>query len=278
MPTRGRMAKRRPTKVGARFGRRALGIDCPLATYDEISSLSDFFGVLDGIVTPKADAYWFRGHPAKKYELVPSALRYDTVQKRDCAVGVLQEFRRLTELRIKPGASPADRLQWCQIAQHHGLPTRLLDWTANVAVALYFACCKDPDDDGLVVLMNPIDLNRLSIGESRVLEPALDAAQIVRIVELDGRIDTSPQATPNIAIHPVYNTERLQLQRGAFTLHGSRKFDIDKAQAPSLVCIPILREHKQRLIDQLGGIGVDEMSIFPEPEHVCNHLRRKHQL
>jgi len=64
------------------------------------------------------------------------------------------------------------------------------------------------------------------------------------------------------------------MQQGAFTLHGSRKFDLDRRQASSLLYVPILREHKSSLLNELERIGIGEMFIFPEPEHVCAHLRR----
>lgn len=44
---------------------------------------------------------------------------------------------------------------------------------------------------------------------------------------------------------------------------------------PSLVGVPILSEHKNKLRKELQRIGVDEMTLFPELEHSCAHLKRR---
>jgi hypothetical protein len=64
------------------------------------------------------------------------------------------------------------------------------------------------------------------------------------------------------------------LQRGTFTLHGSRRFALDESQAPGLMYVPILKDDKPQLLSDLERIGIGEMSLFPETEHVCNHLKR----
>ena len=41
------------------------------------------------------------------------------------------------------------------VAQHHGFPTRLLDWTVNPLIALYFACSGEEDEDGCLYAVDP---------------------------------------------------------------------------------------------------------------------------
>jgi hypothetical protein len=140
-------------------------------------------------------------------------------------------------------------------------------------VALFFTCCSHDKEDGLVVILDPDQLNQsLDATRPRVFDANRDAEAIAPYFLLDGKKKRA--GLPTIAINPTWNTERIALQQGAFTLHGSRKFDLDTSQAPSLMYLPILKEYKSRLLGELQRVGVGEMFIFPEPEHVCNHLKR----
>jgi hypothetical protein len=246
---------------------------CPRVS-QKISSLADYFAVISSTVSGE-DMFWFRGHSEVSHTLVPSSLRMSKIGDRLKAYELMAEFKRVAvhKLERPPVAgSPAEDMEWAQIAQHYGLPTRLLDWTESATTALYFACEKTLSEDGIVFLINPAALNRWSFRDEKlgILDPRAHRQIINKY--LTAKPTEFKRAQQPVAVNPVWNTERLIVQRGKFTLHG-RKFGLNK-NVPTLLGIPILKEAKQQLRSELQRIGVDEMTLYPELEHSCNHLKR----
>jgi len=234
-----------------------------------IRSLADYVGVLGGMLG-SANTYWFRGHSQAGWSLTPVALRPKSIKGRDVALSLISDFKRIAEAKLPRLPGPRDEYKWAQVAQHYGLPTRLLDWTESATTALYFACLK-PAEDAIVFVINPTELNSLGeLAQARILDPQTDQKLILRSLKWGAREGKSGGYP--LAVHPVWGSERIIAQRGTFTLHGSM-FSLDKLEVSSLVAVPIFREHKSRLRSELRRVGVDEMTLFPELEHSCRHLK-----
>lgn len=239
-----------------------------------ITSLADYLAVLSD-ATRSEDVFWFRGHEDVMYSLTPSALRYPLSGDRQKALELMSHFKRIADIKLPRPPSEDRELEWSLIAQHYGLLTRLLDWTESATTALYFACL-DATKDGIVYVLNPVALNRLSYpNKPRILDPHLDSAAILAYLRM------GPKATRSgrypLAINPVWNSDRLMLQKGVFTLHG-RRFSLDSDARYTMAAIPVLKESKLKLMSELQRIGVDELTLFPELEHSCAHLIRMAKL
>src|SRR6266581_4758735 len=96
---------------------------------------------------------WFRGHSKSEYKLVPTIGRLTRYGGRSKTFNVATERALLHRFRRRafPHDGRVDQAGYALfLARHHGLPTRLLDWTANVLYALYFACMEYGNHDGHV--------------------------------------------------------------------------------------------------------------------------------
>lgn len=104
----------------------------------EITSWSDleaFFGDLDGGL----NRWCFRGHRCSEWPLLSSFDRAILTDRHRVERFLIHEFQRTAHHSLRSLPDKEDTLTWLSIMQHHGTPTRLLDFTLSPYVALYFS-------------------------------------------------------------------------------------------------------------------------------------------
>lgn len=109
---------------------------------------------------------WFRGEPANTATpLVPKLFRTSGHEENR----LLQHFRMKSPALGAGTIPPREHTdQWLFLARHVGLPTRLLDWSEGLLVALHFALYdytgkpRSKEDGATIWMLDPVELNRQS--------------------------------------------------------------------------------------------------------------------
>lgn len=248
----------------------------------------------------------YRGHSDhKKYKLLPGIFRekeispgHITTEYSQLEYNILSDF--ISEAcRFVKDISVEDVPAWLEIAQHFGVPTRLLDFTENPLVALYFACIGSPEADAAVWIINESVYNKKFFSEGPLIL-AIKSKQMVskivseEIVYLDYQVQhyNNPNYIQWPWIYkPHYREERMNLQSSIFMIWGanrnpltnlinSHEFMVDKDvtnQEYGIICsIDIPANMKHELIEQLNLCGINEKFIYPGIDGIGRYINRKY--
>lgn len=275
----------------------------PESDSSSISSIRTLFERLENELEEDMNYHiFYRGQSDKNFELVPSIYREEYLIQNENRI-----FRDII------AQSPAD-FKGCTSTfeklikmQHYSLPTRLLDITTNPLVALYFACENDAvdgklfrfevqtsdikyfDSDAVSVVSNiakrPIDF---SIEEFRDLD-CVDFNAESDIIYLLHEIKYEKPHFQNVidskdiesvfCVKPMLDNPRIIRQSGAFFLYGIN----GNKSKPALFNFDykvyiINKAHKQKIRKQLEALCIDKSTLFPEVEHVAEHIKDKYHI
>lgn len=201
-------------------------------------------------------AFLFRGQ-ADKSPIVPKigrrAYNYDRARERELHNAFVRAARPFLPM---PLSSP---WEWLALAQHHGAPTRLADWSTSPLVAAWFAVTSYPEATDAAIFALDLagaDIETLDITTGRSASGARfdDPFAITKDVYL---IETAPVSA------------RITTQRGIFTLHGDPTKALN-VPAGDIFDIPksLRSDFQGRLLD----LGIDASHIYPDLDGLCKTL------
>ncbi len=234
----------------------------------------------------KKDTLLFRGQPDMNKRLIPSLGR-----EAACGKALISEERSMIEMAkyklptvFRRDLEPIELLA---LLQHHGIPTRLLDVSANALVGLYFACHGKPeseDKDGEVIVFksSEIDINRYKM-VNRICA-TYEKADHFEQSELKDLYLNSEE--PIFVYAPSYSL-RQNIQSGRYILFANRVVEeageykmIDEIapiskESDSILCRIIVPSGlKEEIRRDLRLLGISKELLFLDnADMVCNEIR-----
>jgi FRG domain len=229
---------------------------------------------------------WYRGHEDNTYRLWPGVYRDDfTNAAGRVGWGTLEDSRlfREREMLSEFRTSGATLLNTNHIvdiyfiAQHYGMPTRLLDWTTNPLAALYFAVCNQyKSGDADLFMMDADKLlpapptpkpKKFPMGIVTMWHPYLTDA-VGESFWHPPKVQRQPLILP---IRPDNRPGRIGQQSSCFTLH----MHLSQPRGnPTLARIQIKSKAKKAILEELRQLNIDEFSIFDDLDHLSREIKR----
>jgi FRG domain len=238
----------------------------------------------------------YRGQ-SSAWPLLPSLFRNQEIASNyggfeNLEVAVFDVFMSFSHPYLE--SKPTSNFEWMSLAQHHGCPTRLLDWTANPLVALFFATESDDQRDAVVWCFQDFDWRQ---------KPMLKrtGARLQHEGRTIGRLPN--HISPRIAAQAAHFTEhstnlkRLELdyswsdlgplpmeqEAGLFDAdyYASRRLRtiVNSGEEEEIFILPTLThavipgERKKYIRRQLDMLNINRASLFPGLDGISDYIK-----
>ena len=231
----------------------------------EVSSLREYLEAVFAFA--QQDEVLFRGQRRGSWDLKPSLARARLRLQSshlELESQLMTQFQRQYIPHLK---SELLKDEWdvLAVAQHHGLYTRLLDWSMNPLAALWFAVRNPPEDnDPAVVFM---------------FEPHSEDYAAAE------RASSPYTVNRTLFFQPSYLDARIVAQAGWFSVHawnegdgGFYRLDQLARYSGRIKRIHIPAEHVWKLRNACDRLGTNDVTLFPDLDGLCRHLNWYHTL
>ena len=259
-----------------------------------IKNISGYLALFDSKEELRGKLY--RGQSKKandpEYRIIPSVGRVKKAGEVEFDVFVKDEKRAhdifLNQVVGHITIMPRNSWEILALAQHHGLPTRFLDWTQNPLVALYFAVRNaehDSEESAVYVLTKEtIDYEKFILNHQSSAKKNMDESIETKrgkrnklheeqIRDLVNRFEISPfDISENVIYDPPHVSSRIRAQDGVLLACHHPTEDIPDTD---YIEISIEKGERGRIRQELEVYGVFDKQLFPDLDGLARWLKYK---
>jgi len=200
----------------------------------------------------------YRGHADAEWKLLPTLCR----QKFPASFLEVYEKELIAEFRARFGLAGWSDIEVLSYARHHGAPTRLLDWSRNPLIGLWFAVSDKSLDgkQGTVFQLCLLSTNGPIVASSGLTLDHADscAGRPVHVFASPQRIKRTDRQRSIFSI-TTFKEGKALIPLDALTLAQS-------SQKPAVRNFPVPPEFKPSIRRLLADLGLDAFGIYGDPD------------
>lgn len=257
----------------------------------QVSTLREFTQWVEDSMTAVGRPLWCRGCGKSTYELKPTLYRHPAISDTEKLISVECDILARFKERSIPYRERSFSNDWEYIflMQHFGVPTRLLDWTENPYIALYFAVTSSPftlragapefEVDAALWVLDPVRWNERALQhigfKGGILSSSSEFLKSYQPTQDYKYLSSEP-----VALYGIHNNPRIVAQRGVFTIFGKDSRPMETAYqehdfpTDCLVKLVLPKTCLPKLMASVVSIGYSDSVVFPDLEGLAKEIRR----
>jgi hypothetical protein len=263
-------------------------------TIKNISTLSQFSKFIESSLVASAEnTLWFRGIGNSNFGLSPSLHRHPLIKTPaevlDLETKIIQRFNQRAVPFLHTSLDRKNDWEVLFFMQHYRIPTRLLDWSENPFISLYFALTSAQFDvigkkkvykyDAALWILDPVIWNKESLKAFSYNDGILSIEDSF-VNSYKPRSPFVSIAQKPVAIFGTHNSPRIVSQRGVFTVFGKEIQPMEKTYVSDTFpqdCLMKLIFPKTKidsLLNSLISIGITDSVVYPDLEGLSKEMMR----